>query len=173
MRSLDVEEWRTWIESNGYVYREGLELKGADQKILHRAPVPRAPGELPDFVGDLVEIPGYAGQRMVWISEWRIWSAIEYGLRHLGMLTSTPILSLDDPNFHCYLFEQGEWEDVMPLLCVPLLYCWDAYLLVERGEMLTKISHESDVTFSVLRGSNINATHLPRWQSERLGVHPR
>lgn len=164
MLSLNYEEWKSWLERNGYFYEQGLAFSRPSREILSRVPVPNEPGDLPNFIDDLVEFDGYKGQRLLWISEWRIWSAVEYGLRHLSMLTGRPVKDADAPDFHCYLFEESEWENVMPMLVVPLLYGWDAYLLVEGGETLVKISHESRVSFSILEESEIDVRRLPRWR---------
>jgi hypothetical protein len=116
------------------------------------------------LVDELVEIQGIEGERMVWISEWRIWSPIEIGLRHLSMLTARPMRGPDDPDFHCYLLKNSEWKETIALLSIPLLYGWDAYLLVEGGLTLTRISHDSWVSFAVAADSSLDTTRVAAWR---------
>lgn len=108
---------------------------------------------------------------MLWIADWTIWASIaDDGLRHLSMLTGQPFRGVDEQDFHCYLFEQVEWESVKLALSVPIIYGWDAWLLTEGGQSLTKISHDEYISFSVAEDSSIGEGYLEsvaRWRYDQ------
>lgn len=125
------------------------------RQVLDRLPHRMSPEDFPWYINSLADLGEFKGQRMVWISDWTIWSPVDDGLRHLSMLTGRPFKGKDERDFHCYLFEESNWESVKPILCVPILYGWDAYLLTEGGNSLAEISHDEYVSFAAVEGSTI------------------
>lgn len=162
MQSLTGAEGRTWLEQNDYRHMGGkIELNGHARRVVDGFLIAvDEPWRLPQLADDLSLLRGFSGQRVVWVSEWNIWSNAEDALRHLSMLTSRPRKRPEQADFHCYLFEQSEWEEIKPILCVALLYGWDAYMLAEGGRVLVEISHESIVSFLTLDESGIDEEYL-------------
>lgn len=172
MRKLSPEEWQVWLNRNGYEWtRPGLCITQPSRQILDRLPHRTRPSDFPLFIASLAELGGFEGQRMLWIADWTIWASIaDDGLRHLSMLTGQPFRGVDEQDFHCYLFEQVEWESVKLALSVPIIYGWDAWLLTEGGQSLTKISHDEYISFSVAEDSSIGEGYLEsvaRWRYDQ------
>lgn len=172
VRRLSVDEWQTWLGQNGYeCTSSGLSIARPSRQILDRLPHRTTPNDFALFIASLAELGGFEGQRMLWIADWTIWASISGdGLRHLSMLTGCPLRDVDAPDFHCYLFSQSEWESVKPVISLPIIYGWDAYLLTEGAQSLTEISHDEYVSFYVAEDSMIDGAYLEsvaRWRYDQ------
>jgi hypothetical protein len=112
VRKLNIEEWGTWLDQNGYEWAERrLRIAPPSRPILDKLHHRMRPDDFPRYIRALADLGGFKGQRLLWVANSEIWESDEEdGLRHLRMLTSQLRDGADDSGFRCFLFEQSEWE---------------------------------------------------------------